>query len=97
MSTLALFVRNRRIGLELTQEEVASRMEISSPTTIGNIERIKKYCYLKNGAMYSVFILGLIMLADAFSHHIPEWVSPISTMLIIGYFFLKSRKVISTL
>lgn len=62
--------------------------------TIGNIDRIKKYVYLKNGAMYSVFILGIIMLMDAFGHHIPEWVSPLVTVIVIGYFFLKSKKVI---
>lgn len=62
--------------------------------TIGNIDRIKKYVYLKNGAMYSVFILGIIMLMDAFGHHIPEWVSPVVTVIVIGYFFLKSKKVI---
>lgn len=58
--------------------------------TIGNIERVKKYRYLKNGAMYSVLFLGGIMLLHAFGFHIPEWVSPIATFLAIGYFFFKS-------
>ncbi|MDZ4385131.1 MAG: DUF475 domain-containing protein, partial [Candidatus Moranbacteria bacterium] len=35
--------------------------------TIGNIDKIKKYAYLKNGAMYSILFLGLIMLADSFA------------------------------
>src|SRR3989344_1809344 len=30
--------------------------------TIGNIDRIKKYIYLKNGAMYSILFLGVIMI-----------------------------------
>jgi uncharacterized protein len=61
--------------------------------TIKNIETIKKYRYLKNGAMYSLFVLGLIMLIDGFKiAHIPEWFSPIVTMLIIGYFFVKSKR-----
>lgn len=59
--------------------------------TISNIERVKKYVYLKNGAMYSVLGLGSIMLLDSFGYHIPEWLAPIFTILIIGYFFLKSR------
>jgi uncharacterized protein len=59
--------------------------------TIGNIERIKKYRYLKNGAMYSILVLGLVMLAHAFGLHIPEWLSPLLTVFIVGYFFLKSR------
>jgi hypothetical protein len=58
--------------------------------TIGNIERVKKYAYLKNGAMYSVLVLGGVMLLHAFGFHIPEWVSPVFTFLIIGYFFLRS-------
>ncbi|HLD18689.1 MAG TPA: DUF475 domain-containing protein, partial [Candidatus Nanoarchaeia archaeon] len=34
--------------------------------TISNIENVKKYKYLKNGAMYSIFALGVVMLADSF-------------------------------
>jgi len=60
--------------------------------TIRNIENVKKYVYLKNGAMYSIFILGIIMLADAFGAHIPAYASPIMTFACIGYFFWKSRK-----
>jgi len=63
--------------------------------TVKNIGTIKKYRYLKNGAMYSIFVLGCIMLADGFGLHIPEWLSPIVTMLIIGYFFWKSKREIS--
>lgn len=58
--------------------------------TMGNIERIKKYMYLKNGAMYSIFVLGLVMLADAFGIHVPSYVSPLLTFIIIGYFVIKS-------
>ncbi len=60
--------------------------------TIGNIERVKKYVYLKNGAMYSVFFLGGVMLLKAFGVHVPEWVSPALTFVAIGYFFLKSAR-----
>lgn len=60
--------------------------------TISNIERIKKYPYLKNGAMYSVFFLGLIMILDSFGVHIPQWVSPVLTAGVVGFFFLKSKK-----
>lgn len=58
--------------------------------TVGNIDRIKKYAYLKNGAMYSVLVLGLIMILDSFGLHIPTWLSPVSTFAIVGYFFWKS-------
>ncbi len=59
--------------------------------TMHNIERIKKYAYLKNGAMYSIFFLGMIMILDSFGFHIPEWFTPVITAIVIGYFFLKSR------
>lgn len=59
--------------------------------TISNIERIKKYKYLKNGAMYSILILGVVMLLHSFSIEIPEWISPLTTFGIVGYFFYKSK------
>ena len=58
--------------------------------TVNNIERIKKYKYLKNGAMYSILFLGVIMLLDSFGFHIPQWASPAATFLVVGYFFWKS-------
>ena len=60
--------------------------------TISNIENVKKYKYLKNGAMYSILALGVIMVADSFGFHIPEWFSPAITFAIIGYFFYKSYR-----
>ena len=58
--------------------------------TIGNIERVKKYIYLKNGAMYSVLFLGAFMIAKSFGMHVAEWVSPVVTIGVIGFFFFKS-------
>ncbi len=60
--------------------------------TVSNIERVKRYIYLKNGAMYSIFFLGFIMVLDSFGHEIPQWVSPVITMSVVGYFFYKSRQ-----
>ena len=60
--------------------------------TISNIERVQKYKYLKNGAMYSVFFLGCIMLLNAFGTHIPEWASGVITFALIGFFYWKSSK-----
>lgn len=59
--------------------------------TISNIDRIKKYKYLKNGAMYSILVLGVVMLLHSFDVHVPEWISPIATFGTVGYFFWKSR------
>ncbi len=58
--------------------------------TVGNIDRIKKYRFLKNGAMYSILCLGIIMLVDSFGFHIPEFVSPVITFSVVGLFYLKS-------
>lgn len=59
--------------------------------TLGNIDRIKKYLYLKNGAMYSILFLGLIMISDSFGARIPSWLSPLITFAVVGYFFFKSQ------
>ena len=60
--------------------------------TVGNIDKIKTYRYLKNGAMYSILFLGLIMVLDGFGFHIPTWFSPIITFGIVAYFFWLSKK-----
>ena len=59
--------------------------------TVSNVDRIKRYKYLKNGAMYSILILGVIMLLDSFGFHIPHWLSPVLTFFAVGYFFYKSK------
>ena len=46
--------------------------------------------YLKNGAMYSIFCLGIIMVADSYGLNIPTWLSPVITFGIVGYFFYRS-------
>jgi len=58
--------------------------------TVRNIDNIRKYRYLKNGAMYSILFLGIIMIGDSFGFGIPFWVSPILTFGIVGFFFAKS-------
>lgn len=74
--------------------------------TVSNIENVKKYKYLKNGAMYSIFTLGSIMILHSFGHyldvnkypylsiitHIPDWFTPVVTFTIVGYFFWKSYR-----
>jgi hypothetical protein len=58
--------------------------------TLRNVDNIKKYRYLKNGAMYSIVFLGIIMILDSFGIHIPFWVSPVITFGVVGFFLLKS-------
>ncbi len=63
--------------------------------TISNIDRIKRYVFLKHGAMYSIFFLGIVMLADAFGIHVPSYISPIVTFVVVGYFFIRSKNHLS--
>lgn len=58
--------------------------------TIRHVDQVKRYPFLKNGAMYSIAFLGIIMLVDSFGYHIPPWVSPIFTFCIVGFFLVKS-------
>lgn len=58
--------------------------------TVRNVDSIKKYRYLKNGAMYSIFCLGIIMILDSFGFEIPGFVSPIITFGVVGYFLYRS-------
>jgi uncharacterized protein len=58
--------------------------------TVGNIERIRRLRYIKNGAMYSILVLGVVMMADGVGVHVPQWVSPAATMAIVGGFLGRS-------
>ncbi|WP_292368717.1 DUF475 domain-containing protein [Methanoregula sp. UBA64] len=58
--------------------------------TVRNVDSIKKYRYLKNGAMYSIFCLGIIMILDSFGFEIPSFISPIITFGVVGYFLYMS-------
>jgi len=58
--------------------------------TVGNIDRIKRYRFLKNGAMYSILALGAAMTCEAFGARLPEWLSPLTTFAIVGAFFWRS-------
>lgn len=60
--------------------------------TIKGIDKVQKYYFLKNGAMYSILFLGVVMLADAFGAKIPQWVTPVATFVIVGYFLLLSKR-----
>ncbi len=62
--------------------------------TMKNIDTIKKYIFLKNGAMYSILCLGIIMVLDAFGFEIPAYVSPVVTFGVVGFFLFKSVRVL---
>lgn len=60
--------------------------------TVSGAEKIGQYRFLKNGAMYSIMVLGIIMILDSFGVKIPVYVSPLVTFGIVGYFFFLSTK-----
>lgn len=59
---------------------------------VNNSEKLKKYYYLRNGAMYSVLFLGFVMILESFGVDFPFWLSPLITILIIFYFIHRSHK-----
>ena len=59
--------------------------------TVSNVDKIKKYIFLKNGAMYSILFLGMIMIFDSFGAPVPDWVSPVITFGVVAYFYHKSH------
>lgn len=60
--------------------------------TIHGTKTVKKYRFLKNGAMYSVGSLGLIMLCESLSIELPVWLPTAITMAVVGIFFWLSKK-----
>jgi hypothetical protein len=60
--------------------------------TVKGINTIKKYRYLKNGAMYSIASLGAIMMAESLSVHVRSYVPPLITFVVVGLFFWLSIK-----
>ena len=61
--------------------------------TIFNIKIIKKFRYLKQGAMIAILVLGLTMIMEGNGMHLPFWLSPVLTTVIIGVYLYKSIKI----
>ncbi|MCK9314387.1 MAG: DUF475 domain-containing protein [Methanocorpusculum sp.] len=62
--------------------------------TIRNVDNIRKFAYLKNGAMYSIFCLGVIMCTEGFGIEVPMWLAPVLTVTIVATFLgLSIRKI----
>lgn len=55
--------------------------------TVKGLETVRKYRYLKNGAMYSVGALGTLMIFESFGKEIASWVAPVNTLVIVTVFF----------
>lgn len=60
--------------------------------TVRGIKTVQKFAYLKNGAMYSIGALGIIMMVESFGGHVKSWISPLITFVVVGIFFYLSYK-----
>jgi uncharacterized protein len=60
--------------------------------TIKGIDKISQYKYLRNGAMYSIGVLGAFMSVEAFGVEVPYWIAPVSTFILLGIFISLPQK-----
>jgi len=60
--------------------------------TVHGTKTVKKYRYLKNGAMYSVAALGVIMILESVAVHVYTLLPPVITVAVVGLFFWLSLK-----
>lgn len=60
--------------------------------TIYGIDIVQKFAYLKNGAMYSIGMLGGLMIWESFGREYPFWLAPLNTVLLLVVFFYLSYR-----
>jgi len=60
--------------------------------TIKGIDTISKFAYLKNGAMYSIGMLGALMILESFGQEYPFWLAPLNTFLLLAVFLYLSYR-----
>lgn len=62
--------------------------------TIKGINTISKFAYLKNGAMYSIGMLGGLMILESFGREFDFWVAPLNTIvLLVVFLYLSLREI----
>ncbi|MFA4836253.1 MAG: DUF475 domain-containing protein [Dehalococcoidia bacterium] len=60
--------------------------------TVRGVNTITKFAYLKNGAMYSIGMLGALMIIESFGNEFPFWIAPLNTFALLGVFTFLSYK-----
>ncbi|MFH1112182.1 MAG: DUF475 domain-containing protein [Patescibacteria group bacterium] len=60
--------------------------------TIRGANTVAKFAYLKNGAMYSIGVLGMIMVLEGFGREYPFWLAPVNTFVLLAVFLWLSWK-----
>lgn len=63
--------------------------------TIRRLHVITKFIYLKNGAMYSIGILGLITTSESFGVEYPFWITPLAIVILLLIFYWRSRQALA--
>ena len=58
--------------------------------TVRGVDIISKLAYLKNGAMYSIGILGCIMILESFGRQYPFWLAPLNAIILLLIFLFLS-------
>lgn len=58
--------------------------------TIKGIDIVEKFAYLKNGAMYSIGMLGGLMIWESFGREYPFWLAPLNTVVLLAVFLYLS-------
>lgn len=62
--------------------------------TVRGINTISKFAFLKNGAMYSIGMLGGLMILESFGREFDFWVAPVNTViLLIVFLYLSLREI----
>ncbi len=60
--------------------------------TIKGINAVTKFVYLKNGAMYSIGVLGAIMVLESFGREFPMWLAPLNMFILLSIFLYLSYR-----
>ena len=60
--------------------------------TVKGIDKISKLGLLKNGAMYSIGMLGGLMILESFGREFPFWLAPLNTTALLVLFLYLSLK-----
>jgi len=60
--------------------------------TVHGVHTVRKYAYLKNGAMYSIGLLGIIMILESLGTRVYSWVPPLITFALVAFFLYLSRR-----
>ena len=63
--------------------------------TVRGLNLVNRYAYLKNGAMYSLGVLGGIMILESFGREFPFWLAPVNTVVLLVIFVLLSKREIT--